>query len=173
MTNQIPVRQNDQKKSPSHASPAGGRPRIFYFPASEVGQVLQEVFPLPFPLGRWSAMPFRLTLGRLSLTSRPERVARGTLGEVPLPFPRGTRSGVLPPFHGLIIAPAGAFVKTFFIFFFRWGLGLSSPRPRRGFSTPPPAGWASLWRSFSSWFPRPVLWGTKPRRARSCGTGCI
>lgn len=116
-----------KKKSPGHASPAGGCPRIFYFPALEVGQVLQEAFPLPFPLGRWSAMPFRRTLGRLSLTSRPERVARGTLGGVPLPFPRGTRSGVLPPFHGLIIAPAGAFVKTFFHFFFflfleGWGL---------------------------------------------------
>ena len=74
-------------------------------------------------------MPFRRTLGRLSLTSRPERVARGTLGGVPLPFPRGTRSGVLPPFHGLIIAPAGAFVKVFFIFFFcsRRAGGLVAP----------------------------------------------
>lgn len=129
-----------KKKSPGHASPAGGCPRIFYFPALEVGQVLQEAFPLPFPLGRWSAMPFRRTLGRLSLTSRPERVARGTLGGVPLPFPRGTRSGVLPPFHGLIIAPAGAFVKTFFHFFFvPGGLGLSSPSRWRLPSTPPPA----------------------------------
>ena len=79
--------------------------------------------PAPFASRRsvaalgWSAMPFRRTLGRLSLTSRPERVARGTLGGVPLPFPRGTRSGVLPPFHGLIITEVVWFVNLFFKFF--------------------------------------------------------